>query len=86
VFPDKEWMAINTFSGTPHFGRIVATISLFSSSNANGASIIRAYSDNGGINWSPALSIDPMSSNLQGSQPVFSRRKIGGGLLEFRAT
>ena len=30
VFPDKPWMAINTFSGTATVGRIVATFTLFS--------------------------------------------------------
>jgi uncharacterized membrane protein YedE/YeeE len=71
VFPDKEWMAINTFSGTPHFGRIVVTFSLFSSTSTNGAPIWRTYSDNGGTTWSAAANINPSNSNLQGSQPVF---------------
>jgi hypothetical protein len=71
VFPDKEWMAINTFSGTPHLGRIVVTFSLFNSSSVNGAPIFRTYSDNGGLNWSTAATIASSRNNLQGSQPVF---------------
>jgi hypothetical protein len=30
VFPDKDWMAINTFPGTASAGRIVVTFTLFS--------------------------------------------------------
>ena len=42
VFPDKPWMAINTFSGTATVGRIVATFTLFSNLNKDGGSIWRA--------------------------------------------
>jgi hypothetical protein len=71
VFPDKEWMAINTFPGTPTTGRIVVTFSLFDTSSTNGAPIMRSYSDNGGVTWSAAAAIAPGNTNCQGSQPVF---------------
>jgi hypothetical protein len=48
VFPDKEWMAINTFPGTATGSRLLVTFSLFSNINSNGAPIIRVYSDNRG--------------------------------------
>ena len=72
VFPDKNWIAINTFPGTPTFGRIVVTFTLFGSgSTADGAPLARTYSDNGGITWSAPAFIHPAITNAQGSQPVF---------------
>ena len=72
VFPDKNWIAINTFPGTPTFRRIVVTFTLFASgSTAEGAPIARTYSDDGGFTWSAATFIHPANTNAQGSQPVF---------------
>jgi hypothetical protein len=70
VFADKNWIAINTFSGTSTVGRIVATFTLFSSSSTDGGQILRAYSDNGGASWSSAAAV-AATTNAQGSQPVF---------------
>ena len=52
VFPDKEWMAINTFPGTATGSRLLVTFSLFSNINSNGAPIMRVYSDDRGATWS----------------------------------
>ena len=71
VFPDKPWMAINTFSGTATAGRILATFTLFSNASAVGGSIRRAYSDNGGMTWSSTASVNSGVTSAQGSQPVF---------------
>jgi hypothetical protein len=38
-FPDKNWMAVNTFSGTATAGRIVVTFSLFDNTSVTGAPI-----------------------------------------------
>ena len=70
VFPDKEWMAINTFATTATAGRLLVTFSLFSNINSDGAPIIRVYSDNGGANWSSASAIST-ETTLQGSQPLY---------------
>ncbi|PYK68196.1 MAG: hypothetical protein DME45_08695 [Verrucomicrobia bacterium] len=70
VFPDKEWMAINTFGSTATAGRILVTFSLFSNVNAAGAPILRTYSTDTGFTWSPAAAISN-ETNLQGSQPLF---------------
>ena len=43
VFPDKEWMAINTFGNTATAGRILVTFSLFSNTSTTGAPIMRTY-------------------------------------------
>ena len=70
VFPDKPWMAINTFSAAPNPGRIVATFTLFSSSSTEGGKIMRAYSDTSASSWIGVASV-ATTTNAQGSQPVF---------------
>jgi hypothetical protein len=70
VFPDKEWMAINTFAGTATAGRLLVTFTLFSNINSDGAPIRRVYSDNGGATWSSAAAIST-ETTLQGSQPLY---------------
>jgi len=70
VFPDKEWMAINTFGGTATAGRLLVTFTLFSNINSDGAPIMRVYSDNGGATWSSAAAIST-ETTLQGSQPMY---------------
>ncbi len=71
-FPDKNWMAINTFAGTPTVGRIVVTFSLFPPPGQAGSiSIWRVYSDNAGDTWSAAAPIHSTNRQVQGSQPVF---------------
>jgi len=70
VFPDKPWMAINTFPGTATNGRILATFTLFSS-NSGGGAIERAYSDDGGLTWTASQLIHSAATNAQGSQPIF---------------
>ncbi len=70
-FPDKPWIAVNTFPGTPTTGRIVVTFTLFMNSTTTGAPIFRSYSDNGGVTWSPVAAVVPLTTQAQGSQPVF---------------
>jgi hypothetical protein len=70
VFPDKEWMAVNTFAGTPTAGRLLVTFTLFSNINSDGAPIRRVYSDNGGATWSSSATIST-ETTLQGSQPLY---------------
>ena len=71
VFPDKPWMAINTYAGTTSVGRILVAFTLFSNLNQDGGSIRRAYSDTAGATWSSATSINSSANNAQGSQPLF---------------
>ncbi|PWU08476.1 MAG: hypothetical protein C5B50_29485 [Verrucomicrobia bacterium] len=67
--PDKNWMAINTFSGTPFAGRIVVTWTMFTAASP----IARSYSDDGGRTWSGYSYATPSSYSCQGSQPLFMR-------------
>ena len=69
IFPDKPWMAINTFSSTAHVGRILVTWTEFGTTSAS--PIFRSYSDDHGITWSAASPIHPSSTVAQGSQPLF---------------
>ena len=71
IFPDKPWMAINTFSGTSTVGRIVVTWTQFGTTEAS--PIFRAYSDDHGVTWSEAAPIHAATTVAQGSQPVFLR-------------
>jgi BNR repeat-like domain len=68
VFPDKPWMTINNFSGTPTAGRIVVTFTRFASSFSP---IVSSYSDDGGVHWSSISYIHSSSTSAQGSQPIF---------------
>ncbi|MGI8955824.1 MAG: sialidase family protein [Chthoniobacterales bacterium] len=68
-FPDKPWMAINTFPDTANVGRILVTWTLFGPGSAS--PILRSYSDDHGVTWSPALAIHSANLSAQGSQPVY---------------
>lgn len=70
VFPDKNWMAINTFANTATAGRILVTFTLFSNVSNEGGQIFRTYSDNGGATWSAAEAVSGRT-NTQGSQPLY---------------
>jgi hypothetical protein len=72
VFPDKNWIAVNTFPNTPTTGRIVITFTVFPAPGQTGPTpIMRVYSDDHGLTWSPAAFIHDSSKNTQASQPVF---------------
>ncbi len=70
-FPDKPWMTVNTFSGTPSVGRILVTWTEFGTTEAS--PIYRAYSDDHGATWSNATPIHSIATSAQGSQPMFLR-------------
>ena len=71
ILPDKNWIAINTFPGTPASGRIVVMFSYFTSASTNGASIVSSFSDNGGSFWSPLNFVNGAAADSQGAQPLF---------------
>jgi len=68
ILLDKNWMAINTFAGTPTAGRIILTFTRFTST-AN--PIACTISDDGGKTWTPNAFITPSSYDAQSSEPVF---------------
>ncbi len=71
VFLDKNWMAVNTFPGTPKEGRIAVTYTRFDSTPQTGTNnpIAITLSDDEGETWTSSQVISPPS--CQGSQPVF---------------
>ncbi|MCP5521160.1 MAG: exo-alpha-sialidase [Verrucomicrobiales bacterium] len=71
LFLDKNWMAANSFPGTPTAGRIVVTLTRFNVSVVTGTTnpIAISHSDDGGSTWSDLRIVT--SDNVQGSQPVF---------------
>ena len=70
-FPDKNWMAINTFPETATAGRVVVTFTLFSNTGGTSRPIGRVLSDDKGQTWSPPAYIHDPNTDSQGSQPVF---------------
>jgi hypothetical protein len=72
VFPDKNWITVNTFANTPTAGRIVVTFTAFPAPGQQGPTpIMRVYSDDHGVTWSQPALIHASTKNTQGSQPVF---------------
>jgi hypothetical protein len=72
VFPDKNWMAVNTFANTPTAGRIVVTFTAFPAPGQQGPTpIMRVYSDDHGVTWSPAAFVHASTTIAQSSYPVF---------------
>ena len=72
VFPDKNWIAVNTFANTPTAGRIVVTFTAFPGAGQTGTTpIMRVYSDDHGVTWSSAALVHASTTIAQSSQPVF---------------
>jgi hypothetical protein len=72
VFPDKNWIAVNTFANTPTAGRIVVTFTAFPAPGQQGPTpIMRVYSDDHGVTWSPAAFVHASTTIAQSSLPVF---------------
>ena len=72
--PDKDWLAVNDFPGTPNPGRLVVTWTNFTSNAAGAATgdnLLAAVSDDRGATWSVPVAITPAGSLNQGTQPLF---------------
>lgn len=74
LFPDKNWLAVNDYSGVPNSGRLVATWTQFNR-NAAGVTVsnplVAAVSDDRGLTWTAPVNITPGGSSNQGTQPLF---------------
>ncbi|MBS0659891.1 MAG: exo-alpha-sialidase [Verrucomicrobia bacterium] len=71
IFPDKNWMAINTNASGLAAGRILVTWTQFLPGDNDPSPIVRSYSDDGGNTWTPPAPIHAAGTFSQGSQPVF---------------
>jgi hypothetical protein len=70
-FPDKNWIAANTFRGTSTAGRVVVTFTLISNTGSSARPIARVFSDDAGQTWSALGFIHDPTTESQGSQPAF---------------
>ncbi len=67
VFWDKEWVTVDNFSGSPHYGRAYVTASRFLNSIQGSyaeSPIYLSYSDDGGVTWSTPKEISGSSASL----------------------
>lgn len=74
ISPDKNWLVVNDYPGTPNFGRLVSTWTNFvynAAGTALGTPIVISLSDDRGATWSPSVDLNPLGSSSQGSQPLF---------------
>ncbi|MSU50273.1 MAG: exo-alpha-sialidase [Opitutus sp.] len=73
VAPDKNWLAVNDYPGTPNSGRLVSTWTNYVQ-NAQGLftnfPIVISISDDRGATWSTPVDITTINSH-QASQPCF---------------
>ena len=65
-FDDHDWVAVDHFSGSPHFGRIYLNWAVFCntcSGNGN-VKLYVAHSDDEGRTWSPAVQVSAANNNF----------------------
>ncbi len=72
-YVDKNWLAVNTFPGTPTFGRVaVSWTQIFLPGELNDNSVRSnavVVSDDGGLSWSPPRYVSPR--RCMSTQPLF---------------
>jgi hypothetical protein len=68
-FDDKNWVAIDTFPSSPHYGRIYSVWDQFDASTGAEPEILR-YSDDRGETWSDEICVDPCDDQAIGAIPV----------------
>jgi len=62
-FNDKPWIAVDTFSGSPHYGRVFVTWSTLDK-------ILLRTSDDGGVLWGPDTVVIAEGGGVEGPIPV----------------
>ncbi len=74
LFADKDWLAVNDYTGSPNVGRLVATFTGFASASSGaslGETLYGVVSDDQGTTWGQPITITPSGGNVQGTQPFF---------------
>lgn len=74
TFPDKNWMTVDDYVGSPHPNRLAVTFTTFTSNasaQSTGNNLRCAISDDRGETWTTPGFITPVGSSNQGTQPVF---------------
>jgi hypothetical protein len=74
-FNDKEWVAVDSSSSSPFFGRVYVSWTSFRQSTSEPVEV--SYSTDGGVSFGPPNQVSPAANTLkkgrQGSQPVVGR-------------
>ena len=75
IFNDKNWIAVDTFRGSPHYGRIYSVWSRFITTGTGSSAVTHSpgavsYSDNHGRTWSPIHFTTGQAANTEGLIPL----------------
>ena len=58
IFNDKNWITVDTATGSPHLGRLYL---VWDQLQSTGAPIVLRYSDDHGVTWSPLVTVSSAS-------------------------
>ncbi|HEX7736695.1 MAG TPA: sialidase family protein [Ktedonobacteraceae bacterium] len=84
-FDDHEWVAVDHFAGSPHFGRVYLDWAVFCNTcNGNGnVKIYAASSDDEGRTWSQAVQVSAANNNVpQGFRETGQMAVAANGTVE----
>jgi hypothetical protein len=75
IFNDKNWIAVDGFAHSPHFGRIYSVWARFITTGSGSAAVTNSpgtisFSDDQGKTWSPFRFITPATADDQGFIPL----------------
>jgi hypothetical protein len=75
IFNDKNWIAVDTFKRSPHFGRIYAVWARFITTGSGASAVTHSpsavsFSDDHGKTWSPVRFANPVTADNQGNIPL----------------
>ena len=78
IFNDKNWIGVDTFSDSPHYGRIYSVWSRFIATGTGANAVTHApgtvsYSDDHGRTWSPFRFITAVDADTAGLIPLIGR-------------
>lgn len=77
VFNDKNWIAVDSFRRSPHFGRIYSVWSRFITTGSGPGAVTHSpgavsFSDDHGATWSPVRYTTPATADTEGLIPLIS--------------
>ncbi len=75
IFNDKNWIAVDDFRGSPHFGRIYSAWSRFITTGTGSSAVTYSpgavsFSDDQGKTWSPFRFTTPATADTEGLVPL----------------
>jgi len=69
LFNDKNWIAVDTFPGSPHFGRVYGAWDRIDSAAGTAPTLLR-FSDDRGATWSGLVTVSDPSAQTVGALPL----------------